>query len=92
MLNDLSLVAQSVLFIIAGYETTASTLACASYLVAKHKDQQQRIREEVQQTVREYGELTYQGIMETKLLDACIQGTQSITLVSFSHHLMQQVL
>lgn len=77
MLSDLSLVAQSVLFIIAGYDTTASLLAFSSYLVAKHKDQQQRLRDEVRQIVTEHGELTYQGILEAKLLDACLQGNHA---------------
>lgn len=77
VLSDLSLVAQSVLFIIAGYDTTASLLAFSSYLVAKHKDQQQRLRDEVRQIVIEHGELTYQGILEAKLLDACLQGNHA---------------
>lgn len=73
-MSDITIVAQCVLFIIAGYDTTASLLGFVSYLLAKNKDQQQRLRGEVQQMVEEHGGLTYQGIMEAKLLDACLQG------------------
>ena len=73
------MVAQSVLFIIAGYETTASLLAFSSFLLAKNKDQQQRLRDELQQMVEEHGGITYQGIMEAKLLDACLQGNTRIS-------------
>ncbi|KAG0714682.1 putative cytochrome P450 6a17 [Chionoecetes opilio] len=74
VLSDRSLVAQSVLFIIAGYETTANLLAFSTYLLAKNKDQQRRLRDELQKIVAEKGDITYQGIMEAKLLDACLQG------------------
>ncbi|XP_050716917.1 cytochrome P450 3A41-like [Eriocheir sinensis] len=75
VLSDMSLVAQCVLFIIAGYDTTASLLASSSFLLAKNKDEQQRLRDEVRQIVAEHGDLTYHGIMENKLLDACLQET-----------------
>ncbi|XP_063858472.1 cytochrome P450 9e2-like isoform X2 [Scylla paramamosain] len=75
VLSQRSLIAQSVLFIIAGYETTASLLDFSSFLLAKHKNQQQRLREEVRQLVKKYGGITYHGIMEGKLLKACLQET-----------------
>ncbi|XP_045105231.1 cytochrome P450 3A41-like isoform X2 [Portunus trituberculatus] len=73
VLTDLSMVSQSVLFIIAGYDTTASLLANSSFLLAKNKDQQRRLRDELRQMVAEHGKITYQGIMEAKFLDACLQ-------------------
>ena len=78
VLSQRSLVAQSVLFIIVGYETTASLLDFSSFLLAKHKDQQQRLRDEVRQLVEDHGSITYQGIMEAKLLEACLQGESLI--------------
>ncbi|KAG0717079.1 Cytochrome P450 3A11 [Chionoecetes opilio] len=74
VLTDRTLVAQSVLFLAAGYETTASLMAFSSFLLAKNKDQQHRLRDELQQMVAEHGDITYQAIMEAKLLDACLQG------------------
>ena len=77
--------AQSTLFIIAGYDTTASLLAFSSYLLAKNKDQQQRLRDELQQMMVEHGGITYQGIIECKLLDACLQGESYIAIPTSIH-------
>ncbi|MDK2413634.1 cytochrome P450, partial [Aphanizomenon sp. 202] len=59
----------------AGYDTTASTLAFASILLAKHPEIQQRLRQEMSEMVEEHGDITYQGIMEAKYLDACVMET-----------------
>ncbi|KAK8388285.1 hypothetical protein O3P69_020346 [Scylla paramamosain] len=75
VLNDLGIVAQCVMFLVAGYDTTTSLLSFSSFLLAKHENQQQRLRDEVQQLVKEHGCITYQGIMEAKLLEACLQET-----------------
>ncbi|KAK8721554.1 hypothetical protein OTU49_012781, partial [Cherax quadricarinatus] len=75
VLTDKSIVAQSILFLVAGYETTASALSFVSFLLAKNPIHQQRLRQEVQQIVQEYGNITYEGIMEAKFLDACIMET-----------------
>ena len=74
VLSDNSMVAQCLLFIVGGYETTASLLAFSCFLLAKHQDQQQRLRDELQEMVAEHGGITYQGIIEARLLDACLQG------------------
>ncbi|XP_045609181.1 cytochrome P450 9e2 [Procambarus clarkii] len=75
VLSERTIVAQSVMFLIAGYDTTASTLAFSSYLLAKNPTHQQRLRQEVEDMVKEHGNITYQGIMEAKYLDACLQET-----------------
>ncbi|KAG7156545.1 cytochrome P450 6a20-like [Homarus americanus] len=72
VLNYKSILAQSILFLIAGYDTTASTLAFASFFLAKNSTHQQHLRKELQGIVKEHGDLTYQGIMEAKFLDACL--------------------
>lgn len=78
VLNSRSMVAQSFMFILAGFDTTASVLAFSSFLLAKNKDQQQRLRDEVRQIVKKHGDITYQGIIEAKLLDACLQGSYEV--------------
>ncbi|XP_042203443.1 cytochrome P450 9e2-like [Homarus americanus] len=75
VLNYKSILAQSILFLIAGYDTTASTLAFASFFLAKNSTHQQHLRKELQGIVKEHGDLTYQGIMEAKFLDACLLET-----------------
>ncbi|ROT79404.1 Cytochrome P450 9e2 [Penaeus vannamei] len=74
-LNELTIISQSVMFLLAGYDTTASTLAFVSILLAKHPEIQQRLRQEMSEMVEEHGDITYQGIMEAKYLDACIMET-----------------
>lgn len=66
--------AQSIMFLIAGNDTVSTALFFVSHLLAQHPDQQQRLRLELQTLVKEEGELTYLGIMEAKFLDACING------------------
>ncbi|XP_064107333.1 cytochrome P450 9e2-like [Macrobrachium nipponense] len=73
--DDDTIIAQSILFIIAGYDTTATTLAFASYLLAKNPEAQQRLRQELQDIVEQYDGITYQGIMESKYLDGIISET-----------------
>ncbi|XP_047493086.1 cytochrome P450 9e2-like [Penaeus chinensis] len=74
-LDELTIISQSVMFLVAGYDTTASTLAFASILLAKHPEIQQRLRQEISEIVEEHGDITYQGIMEAKYLDACVMET-----------------
>lgn len=74
-LTDMMIVANSVLFILAGFDTTANTLSFFAFLLAKHPEIQKKLREEIKENVDEKGELTYQGIMEAKFLDACLSET-----------------
>ncbi|KAG8184910.1 hypothetical protein JTE90_017765 [Oedothorax gibbosus] len=70
------LVAQCVIFFIAGYDTTASTLSFSSYLLAVNPDIQDIVRQEVDQAVLEAnGELTYEAIQRMKYLDNVISET-----------------
>ncbi|XP_037785932.1 cytochrome P450 3A41-like [Penaeus monodon] len=71
-LSDDTIIASSVLFIIAGYDTTANTLGNTSFLLAKHTKEQELLREELRKLIAEHGSLTYQAIMEAKYLDGCI--------------------
>ncbi|XP_066978648.1 cytochrome P450 3A31-like [Macrobrachium rosenbergii] len=78
VLDDNSIIAQSILFIIAGYDTTATTLAFAAYQLAKNPEAQHRLRQELQDVVEQYGGITYQGIMESKYLEGVILETLRI--------------
>ena len=46
-LDEEMLVCTAMTFLLAGYDTTASTLAHAAYLLAKHPEEQARLQEEV---------------------------------------------
>ncbi|GFS49394.1 cytochrome P450 3A11 [Nephila pilipes] len=70
------LIAQCVIFFLAGYETTASTLSFATYLLALNQDIQDKLRAEVDQALTQNnGELTYEVIQSLKYLDNVISET-----------------
>jgi cytochrome P450 len=46
-LSDLEIIAQSIIFIFAGYETTSSALSFVTYLLATHPDVQKKLQEEI---------------------------------------------
>lgn len=69
-----TLVAQSVMFLVAGYDTTASALAFSAYNLARNLQHQHKLRQELQELVKEHGSINYEGIMEAKYLDAVLMG------------------
>ncbi|KAG7155483.1 Cytochrome P450 3A11-like 2 [Homarus americanus] len=60
VLDDDTIIAQSVLFLLAGYDTMASTLTFTSFLLAKNPTHQQRLRRELQDLVQVHGDVTNQ--------------------------------
>lgn len=74
VLDDITIASQCILFLVAGYETTATALGFTAFLLAKNPSAQERLRQEIQDLVHEEGDITYQGVMEAKYLDACLMG------------------
>ncbi|XP_043945401.1 cytochrome P450 3A30-like [Protopterus annectens] len=71
-LTDDEIVAQSVLFIIAGYETTSTALTYLAYNLALHPDEQQKLQQEIDDTFPDKASLTYDGLMQMEYLDMVI--------------------
>lgn len=70
VLNELVITAQCVLFYIAGYDTTATTLSFLSYCLALHPGIQQKCMEEIEEVLRRHkGEITYEALQEMTYLD-----------------------
>ena len=46
-LTNGQIIAFSITFLLAGYETTANTLTCTAYLLALHPEVQQKLQEEI---------------------------------------------
>jgi cytochrome P450 family 6 len=68
-------VAQAFVFLIAGYETSASTLSFALYELALHPEIQHRLRVEIMQVLKKHdGKLTYDGMQEMLYLDRVVSG------------------
>ncbi|RXG72097.1 cytochrome P450 9e2 [Armadillidium vulgare] len=69
-----TITAESILFLLAGFDTTSNTLSFLIYLLAANKDAQRILREELQEIIEKDGEFNYQNIMEARYLDACLSG------------------
>ena len=70
-------VAQSLIFLIAGYETSASTLTFALYERALHPEIQQSLRAEIVQVLSKHGgKLTYDGMQDMSYLDRVVSGEE----------------
>ena len=76
-MDDLTVVAASIIFLIAGYDTTATTLAFVLYELAKNPDIQERLRAEIEEVTN--GDLekewTYDNLQTLTYLDQVINET-----------------
>ncbi|KAF6209823.1 hypothetical protein GE061_015574 [Apolygus lucorum] len=68
-------IAQSVLFFIAGYETSSSLLSLASYSLSLEKEVQNELRKEIQNVLGEDQNITYEKINEMPYLDMVLSET-----------------
>jgi len=83
-ITDDVVIASSVIFLLAGYDTVLSTLVIAAHVLAQNQEEQGKLREELHQIADEDGRLNYQNIMEAKYLEAVILETQRMyPVISF---------
>ena len=69
--------AQALTFLVAGYETSGSTLTFALYELAFHPEIQQSLRAEIQQVLSKHdGKLTYDGMQDMFYLDRVVSGEE----------------
>ncbi|CAL1528758.1 unnamed protein product [Lymnaea stagnalis] len=73
-LSTMEIAAQGIIFIIAGYETTATTLQYISYELGRHPDIQERIFSEIQRVLGDE-EPNYENCQGLKLMEATINET-----------------
>lgn len=71
-LSNEELVAQGVIFIFAGYETTSSSLSLLVYELATHPDVQQKLQEEIDATFPNKVPPTYDGLAQMEYLDMVV--------------------
>ncbi|XP_058536719.1 cytochrome P450 3A6 [Ochotona princeps] len=74
-LSDIELVAQSVIILFAGYETTSSTLSFIMYLLAIHPDVQQKLQEEIDAALPSKALVTYDALSQMEYLDMVVNET-----------------
>ncbi|NXM74904.1 C340 protein, partial [Serilophus lunatus] len=71
-LSDEEILAQSLIFVFAGYETTSSTLSYVAYNLATHPDVQQRLQDEVDANLPNKAPPTYNAITQMEYLDMVV--------------------
>lgn len=74
-LSDLELVAQSIIFIFAGYETTSSVLSFIIYELATHPDVQQKLQQEIDAVLPNKAPATYDAMVQMEYLDMVVNET-----------------
>ncbi|XP_074014335.1 cytochrome P450 3A12-like [Numenius arquata] len=74
-LSDDEILAQALIFVFAGYETTSSTLNYISYNLATHPDVQQRLQDEIDAYLPNKATPTYNAITQMEYLDMVVNET-----------------
>ncbi|KAF6203283.1 hypothetical protein GE061_003701 [Apolygus lucorum] len=74
-LDDGLLGAQVFVFLVAGFETTSSTIYHLTYLLSQNQDCQDKAREEVNRLLAKHGDFTYDMLRELTYLSNCIDET-----------------
>ncbi|XP_012494587.1 PREDICTED: cytochrome P450 3A8-like [Propithecus coquereli] len=75
VLSDLEIVAQSIIFIFAGYETTSTALSFVMYELATHPDVQQKLHEEIDAALPNKTPATYDALVQMEYLDMVVNET-----------------
>ncbi|XP_054709648.1 cytochrome P450 3A24-like [Uloborus diversus] len=68
-MTDADILDNSVLFFLAGYETTSTALAFTTHLLVQHPEIQEKVIEEVVQLLKTEGELDYYSVSKLQYLD-----------------------
>jgi len=84
LIPDAMIDAQGMLFIVAGYETTANTLGSMMYFFATEQDAQDRVYEEIIDTIGD-DEISHETIKDLEYLDAFIQETMRLCPPAIAH-------
>ncbi|XP_065299921.1 cytochrome P450 3A5-like isoform X4 [Dermacentor albipictus] len=86
LITDDELLGNCFVFLVAGYETTATAMSIAMYELAMHPDEQEVIYSEMMQGLEHSGELTYEVIHQLKRLDMfvceCLRMYPPIALIT----------
>lgn len=76
--------AQSLTFLIAGFDTSASVMMFLVYEICKNEDVQEKIRDEIRGVLAKNGDkISYESIAELRYLQQVIEGTISFFIFEF---------
>ena len=73
-----TVLAQALLFLLAGYDTTSSAITFIVFHLAKNPSEQQKLRKDLKKILETDGEFTYSNIMECQYLDAVVNGKNNL--------------
>ncbi|XP_054272579.1 uncharacterized protein LOC128992862 [Macrosteles quadrilineatus] len=76
LFTEEAVAANSVIFLVAGSESTSNTTSLALFMIARHPHVQEKLQKEVDSVLSVHGELSYQALKEMTYLDQVIQETQ----------------
>merc|ERR1719381_264980 len=74
-LNDDDVFAAAFVIMVAGYDTTGSLLAFASYQIAKNPEIQERLRQEVEDVIGMSDQLKYEDVQKMNYMDQVLSET-----------------
>ncbi|XP_076416471.1 cytochrome P450 3A21-like [Peromyscus maniculatus bairdii] len=77
-LSDLEILAQSITFIFAGYETTSTTLTFIAYILATHPNVQKKLQHEIDAVLPNKAPATYEALVEMEYLDMVVNETMRL--------------
>jgi cytochrome P450 len=77
-LTNKEILAQAILFLIAGYETSGSSLSFISYNLACYPEYQEKLLDEVDRVLQKYDGLSYEAVNEMPYMDMIIHESQRI--------------
>ncbi|KAF5288521.1 hypothetical protein FQA39_LY15389 [Lamprigera yunnana] len=79
MITEFSLVditAQALIFFTAGFDTVSSTMCYLAYELSTHPEIQDKLYNEIKETLKDTPQLTYESITAMKYLECCISEKQ----------------
>ncbi|KFO19785.1 Cytochrome P450 3A14 [Fukomys damarensis] len=81
-LSDIEVLAQSIIFIFAGYETTSNALSFIMHTLATHPDVQKKLQQEIDTTLPNKAFPTYDVMTEMEYLDMVVSETLRLYPIS----------
>jgi len=91
-LTLLEAIAQAYVFFAAGFETSSTTATFCLYELAQHQDLQDKLRNEIDEILKNHGELTYNAVNEMTYLHKVINGKLIIYIVKSSESFLSRFL
>nr|QQL94722.1 cytochrome P450 3a40 [Lateolabrax maculatus] len=71
-LTDHEIISQAIMFVFAGYETSATTLVFVAYSLARNPEVMERLHEEIDSTFPNKGPVQYEALMQMEYLDSVV--------------------